>query len=115
MYTVNQIDNIHRTIVLNEPTEPSILAVKQLLHDISDNSIEGDTFVSDAGTGLHVHGNCIDIEELDFERGYSVSLGRIRVFTDTDDEEICRYLELAKQFARREEQAHIDHLIELMN
>ena len=115
MYTVNQIDNIYRALALNGSNDPTITAVKNVLHEISDNGMEGESFMSDADIGIGVHGNCLDIQEMLFKEGYSVSLGRIRVFTDTDEENIRRYLELAKQFARREEHPYIDHLIELMN
>lgn len=115
MYETHQIDNIHRAIVLNDTTDLSILAVKDLLHEITDNEMEGTSHRSDAGIGLTIRGNCVDIEELDFDRGYSVSLGRLRVFTDTDDEEIVRYLEMAKLIAPRSEHEYIDHLISLMN
>lgn len=115
MYTVNQIDNIYRQLALSGSNHPTITAVKNVLHEISDNCMAGVTFMSDADVSIRVYGNCLDIEELDSEHGYSVSLGRVRVFTDTDEENICRYLELAKQFARQEEHPYIDHLIELMN
>jgi hypothetical protein len=115
MYTVNQIDNIYRALALNGSNNPTITAVKNVLHEISDNGMEGGSFMSDADIGIGVHGNCLDIEELDFEHGYSVSIGRVRVFTDTDEENIRRYLELAKLFAKQEEHPYIDHLIELMN
>ena len=95
MYEINQINNI--------------------LHTLQVNGIEGNSSLSDGEIGLDIRGNCIDINELNFERGYSESIGRLRLFTDTDEDEICRYLELAKQFARREEHQYIDHLIDLMN
>ena len=115
MYTVNQIDNIHRALAVNGSNHPTITAVKTILHEISDNGMEGDSFMSDADIGIGVHGNCLDIQEMMFEEGYSVSLGRLRVFTDTDDEEIVRYLEMAKLIVPRSEHQYIDHLIELMN
>lgn len=115
MYEINQINNILHTLQVNGSQDPTITSVRNLVNEIVENGIEGNTSLSDCEIGLDIRGNCIDINELDFEHGYSVSIGRLRLFTDTDEENICRYLELAKQFARREEHQYIDHLIDLMN
>lgn len=115
MYEINQINNILHTLQDNGSQDQTITSVRNLVNEIVENGIEGNSSLSDGEIGLDIRGNCIDINELNFECGYSVSIGRLRLFTDTDEEEICRYLELAKQFARREEHQYIDHLIDLMN